>query len=46
MDVALKSVFEGGADPASALEAAAEAIRAAQTDPQAVSTNPVINPTP
>jgi len=46
MDVALKSVFEGGADPASALESAARAIRAAQAAAQAVPTNPVIIPTP
>ena len=46
MDVALKSVFEGGADPASALEAAAKGIRAAGAGAQAVSINPVIIPTP
>jgi maltose-binding protein MalE len=42
MDVALRSVLEEGADPASALEAAAAAIRAAQ----AVPTIPVMIPTP
>jgi maltose-binding protein MalE len=42
MDVALRSVLEDGADPASALEAAARAIRAAQ----AVLANPVMIPTP
>ena len=46
MDAALKSALEEGTDPASALEVAAKAIRAAQAGAQAVSTNPVILPTP
>jgi arabinogalactan oligomer/maltooligosaccharide transport system substrate-binding protein len=46
MDVALKSIFEDGADPASALEAAAVAIRAAQANSQAFSTKPATIPIP